>query len=116
VLQCLLKAVEQMPGDSSIWNNLACVYQELGEIEKSFESVNTAIELDPENSFALHTLGDAFEMKGNYETAFDSYKKAVELDPYNKQHTEALEFILEKLDIEFDIDSFLDKAKAKYEN
>ncbi|MHA1504553.1 MAG: tetratricopeptide repeat protein [Candidatus Heimdallarchaeota archaeon] len=116
VLECLLKAAELEPNLSGTWNNLACVYQELGELEKSFESADKAIELDPNNSHAWHTLGDAFEMKGNDEAAFDNYKKAVELNPSSEQHLEALEFIVEKMALDFDVAAFLIKIQKKKED
>ncbi|MBN1330947.1 MAG: hypothetical protein JXA54_15855, partial [Candidatus Heimdallarchaeota archaeon] len=56
-----------------------------------------------------HTLGDLFKMKGNDEAAFDNYKKAVELDPYYEIHVKALRSILEKLDMDFNVEAFLKK-------
>ncbi|MHA1188486.1 MAG: hypothetical protein ACTSSK_16805 [Candidatus Heimdallarchaeota archaeon] len=54
-------------------------------------------------------------MKGNDQAAFDNYKKAVELNPSYEPHLEALEFIVEKMAIDFDVAAFLKKIQTKKE-
>jgi hypothetical protein len=55
-------------------------------------------------------------MKGNYEAAFDNYKKAVELNPNYELYIEALKAILEKIDLDFNLEDFLKKIQTKKEN
>jgi tetratricopeptide (TPR) repeat protein len=63
---------------------LGCIYEKKGDLEKSIESFNKAIEADQNNVNALFSRGAVYNMLGNYQKAIDDYYLALEMDSKRK--------------------------------
>jgi len=67
--------------DKTAYNSLAYCYDELGEFDKSIESINKYILLVPDEPNPYDTRGDLYCFHGKIDDAIASYKKALELKP-----------------------------------
>lgn len=63
---------------------LGCIYEKKGDLEKSIESFNKAIEADNNNVNALFSRGAVYNMLGNFQKAIDDYYLALEMDSKRK--------------------------------
>jgi tetratricopeptide (TPR) repeat protein len=67
------------PSNDNVYNQLAYVYNQLGDFENALTSVKKCISLKPEEAYSLDTLGDMYAYNGKTNEAIESYKKALEI-------------------------------------
>ena len=81
-IQVLTKTVQ---ADSAYlttyYNQLAYIYNEMGDLDKAIEAANKLIQLAPEEANSYDTRGDIYALNGKLELAIKNYEKAVEKDP-----------------------------------
>jgi serine/threonine protein kinase/Flp pilus assembly protein TadD len=75
------KAIEIDPLYKLAYNQLAYVYNEMGDFEKSIWAINKYISLAPDEANPYDTRGDLYAHNGKLEQAIESYKKALEIKP-----------------------------------
>lgn len=63
--------------------NLANLYYDSNEFDKSIETLEKAIKLSPKYSNLYMNLGNSYRGKADYKKAVECYKKATEIDPNN---------------------------------
>lgn len=69
--------------DASTWDNLAGIYDELGNKDSAYACYAYAIKLDSSNSSAYHNRGRLYYFDGKLKEAMKDYDKAIELDSMN---------------------------------
>ncbi|MEE9543201.1 MAG: tetratricopeptide repeat protein [Thermodesulfobacteriota bacterium] len=85
------------PGSDIVHYDLALVYMDSGELEKSFYHLKRAVEINPANHMAFNNLANIFYIKRDYRTAMRYYIKALELEPKNGNAHYNLGLVYEKL-------------------
>lgn len=75
------KAVDQNPYNTNAWNNLAILYNDIGENQKAIEVCKKSINLKPKNTIAYSILGDLYHQQGQFEEAKECYQTAARLEP-----------------------------------
>lgn len=75
------KAVDLNPYNTNARNNLAILYNDIGENQKAIEVCKKSIELKPKNTIAYSILGDLFHQQGQFEEAKECYQTAARLEP-----------------------------------
>ena len=79
-----LEALEVAPNEPQILNDLGYLWIDHGvNIERAFEMVSRAAELEPEQGNIIDSLGWAHYRLGNYEAAVSELERAAALDPGN---------------------------------
>ena len=76
--RCFKQAVALDSNFAPAHNQLAYIYEALGEFEKSIESINQYIRIKPDEPNPYDTRGDLYAFSGQLEPAAESYKKALE--------------------------------------
>ncbi len=79
----LQKAVELLPDDAAIHNNLGNAWQDLHDYESAAACYRKALEIAPDFSVAYTNLGKALSNLGQVEEALINYQRALVLDPGN---------------------------------
>lgn len=74
-------AVSKYPQSSVAHNNLGSEYVERGEIQKGFESLKTAVELEPDYPHPRVGLGLVLSDMGRLDEALSVLQEAIRLDP-----------------------------------
>ena len=84
--------IRKNPKLAGAYTNLALIYYDRDEFERSLKLVNRAIELNPEQSQALNLRAQLMIEKGEIHKARSDYLRAVELNPgyLNAQYNLAL--------------------------
>jgi serine/threonine protein kinase/predicted Zn-dependent protease len=80
-LQHYNKAIEIDPLCKLAYNDLAYVYNEMGNFDKSIGAINKYISLAPDEANPYDTRGDLYAYNGKLDQAIESYKKALEIKP-----------------------------------
>ena len=80
-LPALQRAVQLLPGDASVHNNLGNVLQHLGQFEEAAASYRHALRLKPDISLSHYNLGNVLQALGRPEDAVASYRKAIQIEP-----------------------------------
>ena len=80
-LQYYNKAIEIDPLCKLAYNDLAYVYNEMGNFDKSIWAINKYISLAPDEANPYDTRGDLYAYNGKLDQAIESYKKALEIKP-----------------------------------
>jgi tetratricopeptide (TPR) repeat protein/predicted Ser/Thr protein kinase len=75
------KALEVDPMFTAVYNDLAYMYQDLGDYDKSIWAINKYIEISPDEANPYDTRADLYAYNGNLIQAIESYKKALEIKP-----------------------------------
>ncbi|UCE18792.1 MAG: protein kinase [Gemmatimonadota bacterium] len=75
------KAIEIDPSYKLIYNELAYIYDRIGDADKSIWAINKYISLAPGEANPYDTRGDLYANKGKLRQAIESYKKALEIKP-----------------------------------
>jgi non-specific serine/threonine protein kinase len=78
------RSIEIDPDFGYTYNQLAYVYNQLGEFEKSLAAINKCISLKPDEAYSLDTRGDMYAFNGKTKQAIVSYKKALEMRMVNQ--------------------------------
>ncbi|WP_300545697.1 tetratricopeptide repeat protein [Maricaulis sp.] len=77
-----LDALDIAPNQSTVLNDLGYLWIERGEnIERAFDMVSRAAEMDPENGNVIDSLGWAYYQLGHYELAVQELERAAALNP-----------------------------------
>jgi tetratricopeptide (TPR) repeat protein len=76
-----LKAIEADPMDKTVYNLLAYLYDNMGNVERSLWAINKYIEIAPDEANPYDSRGDLYAMNGNIDDAIASYEKALEIKP-----------------------------------
>lgn len=79
--EAALRAVEILPNNPHVLNNLACALTSLERCAESLEILKRTVQLAPEMATAYNNLGNAYRFLGQYEEAIQSFSKAIELSP-----------------------------------
>ncbi len=98
-----LMAYKINPHNRELCENLAFVYEKLGDLNESLKYVDLAIEMEPENKHLWTTKGQLLMKLEKYEDAKRAFEKAVSLDAEFQPAVEGLkdaERILENKEIE----------------
>ena len=81
------KILKVNPDHSQALNNLANIFEDLGENQKATNCYEKAIEINPNYVDAHYNLGNIFRKLGQIQKAKDCFEKAIEIDPsYVKAH------------------------------
>ena len=80
-LYAILKAVELIPEDAGLLNNLGLIQQDLGELRDSVVSFKKSVEINPSYPEAKFNLANTFHKLGRKEEAKSYYLKALEINP-----------------------------------
>lgn len=109
-IQDYQKALEYMPDDSIVWNNMACSYQSVRQFEKAIECLVKALESGKDKEkLPYRNMASCCWAVGRYEEALEWYHKALALWP---DYT----YLWKKLgDAYYDLNEF-DKALEAYEH
>ena len=67
--------------DGRVYNNLAYMYFNYGDPDKSITAINRYIALEPDEPNPYDSRGDLYAFNGRYREAADSYRKALEHSP-----------------------------------
>ncbi|MFH1776472.1 MAG: tetratricopeptide repeat protein [Candidatus Omnitrophota bacterium] len=79
----LKKALEIIPDDYVIYNNIAWTYYNLGDYHTALEHANTAVDLNLHNYFALNTRALIYAKINNFDEALEDLSLAIR---YNKKY------------------------------
>lgn len=107
-----LAAAKTSPSSPQNHNNLGDLYGRWGDLERSVEEFQKAIELNPSYADAYHNLGNTYQQMGKLDEAIENYKKAAELNPglwQSCQNLAAIYFEQEKFELAKD---WMEKAVA----
>jgi predicted TPR repeat methyltransferase len=77
----LERAIEAMPTDSGLYNNLGNANAELGEVQAAADAYERAIELDARNADAFCNLSSVVKHAGNTELAERLLRTALSVNP-----------------------------------
>lgn len=78
-LEYMNRAIEVDPHYKEPYNELAYIYDALGDFDNAIWAINTYIQLAPEEANPYDTRGDLYANNGKPDKAIASYKKALEL-------------------------------------
>ncbi|MCL2775304.1 MAG: hypothetical protein FWD71_18445 [Oscillospiraceae bacterium] len=79
----LTKKIESEPNDAAVYNELAGLYHEKKDYQKSKENAYKAIELEPENPEYLADYGNSLGWLENYDEAIEYLSRAIKKDGSN---------------------------------
>ncbi len=75
------KAIEIDPLYKLAYNELAYIYNKIGNFEKSIWAINKYISIAPDEANPYDTRGDLYAVNGKIDQAIVSFKKALEIKP-----------------------------------
>jgi tetratricopeptide (TPR) repeat protein len=78
-------ALQNDPGYSYAWGNMAVISYRLGDREKAILQTTKAIELDKNNSYAPFNIALALHDKNEFEQAIRWYKAAIRIDSMSRR-------------------------------
>ena len=103
----------------------AVAYQKTGELKKTLEECNTALQIDWESAYIYNLRGVILTELGQLLEAAKDYKKATELDPEFEEAIENMQVVTSKLSERLDLvdiatlstqeEAYLLKAKLESE-
>jgi tetratricopeptide (TPR) repeat protein len=73
------RALSIDPDNDKIYNQLAYVYNQLGDFEKALSLIKKCISLKPDEAYSIDTLGDIYAFNANSDEARDCYIKALDI-------------------------------------
>ncbi len=76
-----LAAAKTSPSSPQNHNNLGDLYGRRGDLQRSAEEFQKAIELKPGYADAYHNLANTYQQMGKIEEAIENYQKAAEINP-----------------------------------
>ena len=111
------KAIKIKPDYADVYNNMAAVLKDKGDLEAAIDSYKQALKINPNHAEVHGNLGLALIELGNHENALLNLKKSRELirgkNPLNPFHKSFL--TISKAKIEHDIDQFKYLAGSGYD-
>ena len=75
------EAIEIDPTYKIVYNQLAYVYDDMGNFDKSIWAINQYIRIAPDEANPYDSRGDLYAYNGKIDQAIESYKKALEIKP-----------------------------------
>lgn len=106
-LSFYIKAIQQNPGDASIYCRMGETYFRLHQYSKAIESCKKAIQLDPEMENAYKISANIYSATGDYANALQMYAKSSSLDPDDPENYLALGVICYHLNhLDYAVKSF----------
>ena len=106
------KAIKIKPDYADVYNNMAAVLKDKGDLEAAIDSCKEAIKIKPHYAEAYINMGNALQDKGDLEAAIDSYKQALKINPNHAEAYYNMGIALEdKGDLEAAIDSYKQALK-----
>jgi Tfp pilus assembly protein PilF len=76
-IDLLEKIIEQSPGVTAPYIDIAIAYQHIGKLEKAEEHLKTALQLVPEHPVACNEYGLLYRKTGRFAEARAIYEKAI---------------------------------------
>ena len=98
------------PNHLNAHNNLALIYQNLGEIQKAKNLFEEAIKIDPNCANFYNNLSAILIVEKDYDKAETNLKKAIELKPVYINAYNNLGIVLNKLNRPEEAKTYFDKA------
>jgi len=80
-IELLEKVIEQSPGVTAPYINMAIAYRQIGKLEKAEEQLKTALLLVPEHPVACNEYGILYRKTGRFAEARTIYEKALSRFP-----------------------------------
>ena len=80
---CYNKAIDEMPGFSTLYVALGDTYRRTGKLDESIVEYKMALWIDSLNHAAYSGLVQAYEELGDYENAIAYYEKYIKIHPNN---------------------------------
>jgi len=77
------QVIEQDPGNSAAWNNLAQVFADQGCHKDALHAFNKALKLSPRYANAWNQLGSFYHANGSRDEALHAFKQATRFEPQN---------------------------------
>ena len=107
----LLTSLELDPDDPSVLNFLAYSWVERGlNLDRGFEMLNRAVELQPDSGAIIDSLGWAYYQLGQYEEALPHLERAFQLNPWSWEIAEHLGDVYWHLDRRREAEYFWNRA------
>ncbi len=79
-IESIQKAIEQSP-EPLFYNNLGVVFQSTGNVEKSIECYEHALQYKPNDAKAYFNLGVAYQALNNADKALHYYQQVLQINP-----------------------------------
>jgi len=92
-LQYYNTAIGLDPYYKVVYNELAYLYNKIGDYDKSIWAINKYIELAPDEANPYDTRGDIYAYNGNLSRAIESYERALEIKPEFAQSSTKLGYM-----------------------
>jgi type IV pilus biogenesis/stability protein PilW len=83
--QAYEKVIELEPNYVEAYNNLAIVYQEMGDWEKARSTYQKSVEINPQYGKAHNNLGILLYLQERYEESIEAFQKALAVNPLNME-------------------------------
>lgn len=80
-LELYQSIIKRFGADWNVYSQIAEIYSNLGEYDKSAEAIKEMLSIDPANRQLKMTLADAYIRAGNYDEALRLYDELLELNP-----------------------------------
>jgi|GEM_PF-1389855 len=107
----LLTSLELDPDDPSVLNFLAYSWVERGlNLDRGFEMLNRAVELQPDSGAIIDSLGWAYYQLGQYQEALPHLERAFQLNPWSWEIAEHLGDVYWHLDRRREAEYFWNRA------
>lgn len=111
--QALLKALELIPDNQTVYVLLAAVYRQTDQVPKALEKLEQAMARNPKDASTQILIGFLHDDRKDYAAARDAYQKVLTMDPNNFTALNNLAYLLgEKFG---QLDQALEMAQKAYE-
>jgi len=80
-LTSMNKALELLPEDCEVHNNLGVVLNDLGQFDEAENRYRRSLEIKPDFAEAHYNLGILFRERGRFDDAIASYRQALKCNP-----------------------------------
>ena len=100
------------PSRVSLRNDLAVLYNEIGELDKAATQLETVMQLQPDSAAAHYNFGTALSSLGQVTAAVDQYRQALRLRPgYALAHNNLGQGLLAMAKVDEALDHFREAAR-----
>jgi tetratricopeptide (TPR) repeat protein len=105
--RALEQEVDQDSANVVSWQQLGCLYQEQGNLERSLQCFQTVLTLLPQNSLAFQQLALVYAQQKNYEDAEGNYRDSLALESNFGNHFDLAILLYKQEKYEVALDHFL---------